>query len=52
MAAKARRPTSPSSAATRSAASDSADESLRQDHVTRAYQELRRIIVWGQLPPG
>jgi DNA-binding GntR family transcriptional regulator len=22
------------------------------DHVSRAYQELRRTIVWGQLPPG
>ena len=22
------------------------------DNVTRAYQELRRVIVWGQLPPG
>lgn len=22
------------------------------DHVSKAYQELRRIIVWGQLPPG
>ena len=28
------------------------DEALRQGHVSRAYQELRRIIVWGQLPPG
>lgn len=24
----------------------------RLDHVSKAYQELRRIIVWGQLPPG
>ena len=24
----------------------------RLDHVSRAYEELRRIIVWGQLPPG
>lgn len=24
----------------------------RLDHVSSAYQELRRIIVWGQLPPG
>lgn len=24
----------------------------RLDNVSRAYQELRRIIVWGQLPPG
>ncbi len=25
---------------------------VRLDNVTRAYQELRRVIVWGQLPPG
>lgn len=24
----------------------------RLDHVSSAYQELRRIIIWGQLPPG
>jgi DNA-binding GntR family transcriptional regulator len=24
----------------------------RLDNVTRAYQELRHLIVWGQLPPG
>jgi DNA-binding GntR family transcriptional regulator len=52
MAAKARRPASPPSAPSRSSASDAADDAVRQDHVSRAYQELRRIIVWGQLPPG
>src|SRR5258705_1460704 len=36
----------------RTAAADRLDESPRQDHVSRAYEELRRIIVWGQLPPG
>ena len=24
----------------------------RSDHVSRAYLDLRRVIVWGQLPPG
>jgi DNA-binding GntR family transcriptional regulator len=24
----------------------------RLDHVSRAYRELRSLIVWGQLPPG
>jgi DNA-binding GntR family transcriptional regulator len=28
------------------------DGPRRLDHVSRAYHELRRIIVWGQLPPG
>ena len=64
MAAKVRRSPSPASA-TRSANGttpsngsapsngiDPSDESMRQDHVSRAYVELRRIIVWGQLPPG
>jgi DNA-binding GntR family transcriptional regulator len=31
---------------------EAADGSRRLDHVSRAYQELRRIIVLGQLPPG
>jgi DNA-binding GntR family transcriptional regulator len=38
--------------AARPAAPDPLEESPRQDHVSRAYEELRRIIVWGQLPPG
>ena len=50
MAVHARRP--PSSAPGRPIATDPADESLRPGHVSRAYQELRRIIVWGQLAPG
>jgi DNA-binding GntR family transcriptional regulator len=52
MAVHARRPPSPPATSGRPSATDPADESLRQDHVSRAYQELRRIIVWGQLPPG
>jgi DNA-binding GntR family transcriptional regulator len=32
------------------AAANGGDERL--DNVTRAYEELRHIIVWGQLPPG
>jgi DNA-binding GntR family transcriptional regulator len=40
-----------SAAKRRSAASASgADE--RQDNVSRAYHDLRSVIVWGQLPPG
>jgi DNA-binding GntR family transcriptional regulator len=31
---------------------DGGDGDGRLDNVSRAYQELRRIIVWGQLPPG
>jgi DNA-binding GntR family transcriptional regulator len=31
---------------------DSADAGERRDSISRAYQELRRTIVWGQLPPG
>src|SRR3954466_9299884 len=52
MAAKVRRSTPPASAPVSSNGTDPADESMRQDNVSRAYQELRRIIVWGQLPPG
>ncbi len=52
MPVSARRTPSSKSAPARSVAAASNDESLRLDHVTRAYQELRRIIVWGQLPPG
>jgi DNA-binding GntR family transcriptional regulator len=29
-----------------------ADAAGRSDHVSRAYQELRGLIIWGQLPPG
>ena len=29
-----------------------ATEAEQLGHVSRAYQELRRIIIWGQLPPG
>jgi DNA-binding GntR family transcriptional regulator len=39
-------------AAARTTEKQSLAESQRQDHVSRAYEELRRIIVWGQLPPG
>ena len=46
---KSRRSISASTKARRAA---TAEESPRQDHVSRAYQELRRIIVWGQFPPG
>jgi DNA-binding GntR family transcriptional regulator len=28
------------------------DDGEPLDNVSRAYQELRRLIVWGQLPPG
>jgi DNA-binding GntR family transcriptional regulator len=31
---------------------DAADAGERRDHISRAYHELRRTIVWGQLPPG
>src|SRR4051812_35572913 len=37
--------------APRAAASEPASEPAL-DHVSSAYHELRRIIVWGQLPPG
>jgi DNA-binding GntR family transcriptional regulator len=36
--------------ARRRAAPPAADE--RQDNVSRAYHDLRSVIVWGQLPPG
>lgn len=50
MAAPPRRPPARKTAQTRSLTAELADDSL--DQVSRAYQELRRIIVWGQLPPG
>ena len=50
--APARRSTVSRAPAARRAAPKSLEESPRQDHVSRAYEELRRIIVWGQLPPG
>lgn len=50
MAAHPRRTRSRKPAQARSLTDDLADASL--DQVSRAYQELRRIIVWGQLPPG
>jgi DNA-binding GntR family transcriptional regulator len=31
---------------------DGASANERLDHVSRAYRELRSLIVWGQLPPG
>ena len=52
MAVPVRRSPFKKSAPGRLAATEPPDEELRLDHVSRAYQELRRIIVWGQLPPG
>jgi DNA-binding GntR family transcriptional regulator len=52
MPAPVRRPPVPRAKATRSAAREPADDSGRLDNVSRAYEELRRLIVWGQLPPG
>jgi DNA-binding GntR family transcriptional regulator len=52
MAPAVRRTPAAPAAKSRAAGPGTTDESLRQDHVSRAYQELRRIIVWGQLPPG
>ena len=52
MAVNARRPPSSSSTGGRPIATDPADDLLPEGHVSRAYHELRRIIVWGQLPPG
>jgi DNA-binding GntR family transcriptional regulator len=40
------------SPARRRAASSPADSDERQDNVSRAYHDLRSVIVWGQLPPG
>ena len=50
-------PRRPARASARSAASGRATSRAtgaepRLDHVSTAYQELRRIIVWGQLTPG
>src|SRR3954471_8376666 len=39
-------------AARRSATSKSAPTNGRANNVSRAYEELRSLIVWGQLPPG
>lgn len=50
MAVHSRRP--PPSGRGRPIATDPADDSLHPGHVSRAYQELRRIIVWGELAPG
>ena len=52
MAVRARRPPPLSPAPRAPAARALADELHRRDGVSRAYQELRRLIVWGQLPPG
>jgi DNA-binding GntR family transcriptional regulator len=51
MAAPTRRARAPHAPA-RTTGKPSLAEVQRQDHVSRAYEELRRIIVWGQLPPG
>jgi DNA-binding GntR family transcriptional regulator len=51
MAVPARRARAPHTPA-RTTGKESLADSQRQDHVSRAYEELRRIIVWGQLPPG
>src|SRR3954469_5461161 len=39
-------------AARRSATGKSAPTNGRANNVSRAYEELRSLIVWGQLPPG
>jgi DNA-binding GntR family transcriptional regulator len=44
----ARRSTPPSPAASET----SAETQARSDTVSRVYQELRALIVWGHLPPG
>jgi DNA-binding GntR family transcriptional regulator len=36
----------------RRAASDDSGSEGRSDNVSRAYRDLRSVIVWGQLPPG
>jgi DNA-binding GntR family transcriptional regulator len=38
--------------ARRRAAHSAAGSDERQDNVSRAYHDLRSVIVWGQLPPG
>jgi DNA-binding GntR family transcriptional regulator len=52
MPAAARRPRVPRAAPARQPPQGSLDDARPRDHVSRAYEELRRIIVWGQLPPG
>ncbi|NUP55287.1 MAG: GntR family transcriptional regulator [Gemmatimonadaceae bacterium] len=52
MPAPARQPRAPRSAPARPAARAPLGDAPPQDHVSRAYAELRRIIGWGQLPPG
>ena len=58
MPAPARRSSSATTATTRRAATGRTAPRARDageprlDHVSSAYQELRRIIVWGQLTPG
>ena len=36
----------------RRVASDDSGAEARSDNVSRAYHDLRSVIVWGQLPPG
>jgi DNA-binding GntR family transcriptional regulator len=52
MAAPARRARASHVPSPRTSPPPALDDAQRQDHVSRAYEELRRIIVWGQLPPG
>src|SRR3982751_2517184 len=52
MPSTARRSPAKRATVARRAAPKPLEEPPRQDHVSRAYEELRRIIVWGQLPPG
>jgi len=50
MASRTTSPPSPQPPARQRHAAGHGDE--RSDHVSRAYRDLRRVIVWGQLPPG
>lgn len=52
MAVNARRRSPSPLPLARAHVAEPADGVPPQDQVSRAYQELRRIIVWGQLPPG
>ena len=52
MALPVRRPPPDKPAQRRLAAAETPDEPQRLDQVSRAYQELRDLIVWGQLSPG
>lgn len=52
MPAPARPSRAPRTTTARPAARAPLGDTPPQDHVSRAYAELRRIIVWGQLPPG